>query len=77
MSEVEKEFEGANYQQFKEKVAEAVIAEIAPIQQKYNEYLTSKELDEILDAGRDAACKVGYRKLTKVYQKIGLGRKQK
>ena len=41
------------------------------------EIINSKELDEILDAGRDAASRVGYRKIAKVYQKIGLGRKQK
>ena len=77
MKDVEAEFKDSNYQTFKEKVAEVVIGEIKPIQQRYNEYLNSKELDEILDAGRDAACKVGYRKIAKVYQKIGLGRKQK
>ena len=77
MAEIEREFEGANYQQFKEKVAEVVIGEIKPIQERYNYYLTSPELDEILNAGRDAALKVGYRKIAKVYQKIGLGRKQK
>lgn len=77
MKDIEEEFKDVNYQIFKEKLAEVVIAEIKPIQQKYNEYLTSKELDEILDEGRDAACRVGYRKIAKVYQKIGLGRKQK
>jgi tryptophanyl-tRNA synthetase len=77
MSEVEKEFAECNYQQFKEKVAEVVISEIKPIQERYNAYLTSPELDEILNEGRDAALKVGYKKIAKVYQKIGLGRKQK
>ncbi len=77
MTEVEAEFAGSNYQQFKEKVAEVVINEIKPIQQRYNEYLDSKELDEILNEGRDAALRVGYKKIAKVYQKIGLGRKQK
>ena len=77
MKDIEEEFKDSNYQQFKEKVAEVVIEEIKPIQQRYNEYLTSKELDEILDAGRDAAIKAGYKKIAKVYQKIGLGRKQK
>ena len=77
MVEIEAEFENANYQQFKEKVAEVVIGEIKPIQERYNHYLNSPELDEILNAGRDAALRAGYRKIAKVYQKIGLGRKQK
>ena len=77
MKEIEAEFEGCNYQQFKEKVAEVVIGEIKPIQERYNYYLNSPELDEILNEGRDAAMRVGYKKIAKVYQKIGLGRKQK
>ena len=77
MSEVESEFAECNYQQFKEKVAEVVINEIKPIQERYNAYLNSPELDEILNEGRDAALRVGYKKIAKVYQKIGLGRKQK
>ena len=77
MRDIEEMFKDSNYQTFKEKVAEVVIGEIAPIQQKYNEYLNSKELDEILNNGRDAALRVGFKKISKVYQKIGLGRKIK
>ena len=71
MSAIEAEFAECNYQQFKEKVAEVIINEIKPIQERYNAYLNSPELDEILNEGRDAACKIGYRKIAKVYQKIG------
>ena len=77
MKDIEEMFKDSNYQTFKEKVAEVVIGEIAPIQQRYNEYLNSKELDEILNNGRDAALRVGFKKISKVYQKIGLGRKIK
>ena len=61
----------------KQDVADIVVNEIKPIQERYNYFLNSKELDEILDEGRDAACKVAYKKIMKVYQRIGLGRKTK
>ena len=77
MKDIEEKFKDSNYQTFKEEVSNVVVGEILPIQQRYNEILNSKELDEILDEGRDAALRVGYRKMAKVYQKIGLGRKQK
>ena len=77
MKDIEEKFKDSNYQTFKEEVAKVVVNEIEPIQKRYNEILNSKELDEILDEGRDAAMKVGYKKISKVYQRIGLGRKQK
>ena len=77
LEELERKYEHYNYQSFKEEVANLVIAEIKPIQERYYNYLNSSELDEILDEGRDAAIKVAYKKISKVYQRIGLGRKQK
>lgn len=74
---LEEKYQDCNYQTFKQDVAEIVVNEIKPIQERYNYFLNSKELDEILDEGRDAACKVAYKKIMKVYQRIGLGRKSK
>ncbi|MCR5350188.1 MAG: tryptophan--tRNA ligase [Acholeplasmatales bacterium] len=73
---LEKEYEGKNYQAFKEDVIEAVISEIKPIQDRYNELINSKELDQVLDEGRDYASFLARKKLTKVYNKVGLGRKR-
>ena len=73
---LEKEYEGKNYQAFKEDVIEAVISEIKPIQDIYNELINSKELDQVLDEGRDYASFLARKKLTKVYNKVGLGRKR-
>ena len=67
----------STYATFKEDVANAVVSEIEPIQAKYNQIINSKELDDILDQGRDYATMLAIRKLAKVYQKIGLGRKRK
>ncbi len=49
--EVEEKFKDANYGMFKQIVGETVASHITNIQQKYNELLNSKELDEILDEG--------------------------
>ena len=73
---LEREYEGKNYQAFKEDVIDAVISEIKPIQDRYNELINSKELDQVLDEGRDYASFLARKKLTKVYNKVGLGRKR-
>lgn len=77
INEIEEKYKDSNYAVFKEDVANAVIQEIEPIQTKYNQILNSKELDEILDQGRDYAHMLATRKIAKVYQKVGLGRKRK
>lgn len=74
--ELEKEYENASYATFKEDVAKAVVSELEPIQQKYKEILNSTYLDDVLNEGRDYATALAMRKISKVYQKIGLGRKK-
>ena len=69
-------YKDSNYQNFKEDVAEAVANEIKPIQDKYNEIINSKLIDEVLDEGRDYANYLANKKINKVYNKIGLGRKR-
>lgn len=76
IAELELQYKNSNYQVFKEDVAEAVIQEILPIQQKYNELLNSKSIDEILDKGREYATYLANKKINKVYNRIGLGRKR-
>lgn len=77
IAELEEEFKDSNYASFKEAVCNCVVDEIAPIQAKYNEIINSKLLDEILDNGRDYANYLANKKIAKVYNKIGLGRKTK
>lgn len=71
-----KKYEGKGYAEFKEDLANLVEKTLTPIQERYKELVNSKELDEILDEGRDYAEKVAFKKLSKVYNKIGLGRKR-
>ena len=77
IKDIEEKYKDSTYAIFKEDVANAVVGEIEPIQTKYNQILNSKELDEILDQGRDYAYMFAQRKIAKVYQKVGLGRKRK
>lgn len=76
IAELELQYKDSNYQVFKEDVAEAVIQEILPIQQKYDELLNSRSIDEILDKGREYATYLANKKINKVYNRIGLGRKR-
>lgn len=69
-------YKNSDYATFKSDLAELVVNMIEPIQTKYNEILNSKELDDILDEGRDYASNIAYKKIRKVYNKIGLGRKR-
>lgn len=71
-----KKYEGKGYAEFKEDLANLVENTLVPIQKRYKELVNSKELDSILDEGRDYAEKVAFKKLSKVYNKIGLGRKR-
>lgn len=73
---LEAKYEGSNYGTFKADVAEAIIAELEPIQQRYYELIDSEELDQILDAGRDRAEAVAAKKLAKIEKAMGLQRKR-
>ena len=71
-TEIEREFEGKGYGQFKPAVAEAVIALLGPIQQKYHELMANKNyLEQITRDGAARAAHAARRTLDKVYRKIG------
>lgn len=75
MKEIEKEFEGKGYGDFKKAVGESVIEMLAPIQKKLIEFKKDKtELNKILDTGRNAAQAMAEKKLKLVRERIGLGR---
>lgn len=74
---LEEKYKGKGYKEFKEDLGEVVYQELKPIQERYNELINSKELDDILDKGRDRAIEVTQKKLSKTMDRIGLGRKRK
>lgn len=75
VKDLEVEFQTSNYGEFKQKVSEAIIKLLEPIQKRYYEILGSPELDTILDQGRVNATYYANKMLKKVYRKIGLGRR--
>ncbi|NLG82542.1 MAG: tryptophan--tRNA ligase [Bacilli bacterium] len=74
IDEVVEEFKDANYGTFKKALADKLIERILPIQERFKDIRNSKELDDILDAGRDYAMHLATRKINKVMKKVGLGR---
>lgn len=66
------EFSGASYAEFKAVVADAVIALLEPLQEKYRALIEDREeLRLVLKSGADAAQERANRMLRKVYRKVG------
>lgn len=74
--QIEEKYANSGYATFKSDLADLVCQMIEPLQKKYNSLINSKELDDVLDEGRDYATYLARKKITKVYNKIGLGRKR-
>lgn len=75
IKDLEQEYVGRGYGEFKKDVAEAVVNMLEPIQKRYNELLNSDEIDHILDDGREKASMLARKMVSKVKRKMGLGRK--
>ncbi len=70
--EIEKEFDGRGYGDFKTAVGEAVVKELEPIQAKYKELINEKKyLEECMRNGAEIATKISQRTLDKVMKKVG------
>lgn len=76
VKELEERYSDKSYQEFKQDLGELVVSKLQPIQERYKEIIKSKELDDILDQGRDRANLIANRKIERVYHRIGLGRKK-
>ncbi|MDE1547983.1 tryptophan--tRNA ligase [Jeotgalibaca caeni] len=74
IKELEIEFADSGYGAFKEQLADAVIAELEPIQNRYYELLESDELDEVLTDGAKRAAVIANETLAKMEAAMGLGR---
>ena len=73
LKEIEKEFEGSGYGDFKTKVAEAVISKLEPIQNKYNDLLNNQGyLEEIYTRGAEKARELASKTLKDVKERIGI-----
>ncbi len=70
--QIESEFAGKGYGDFKTAVGEAVVAELEPVQKRYNEFMKDKAyLKEKWTQGADLAQRVSQRTLDKVMKKVG------
>ena len=73
MSEIEEEFDGKGYGDFKTAVANSVVEKLKPIQEKYKELLNNREyLEEIYTKGAENARKLASKTLREVKDKIGI-----
>ena len=72
--EIEHEFEGKNYGEFKRTIADEVCNVIKKIQDRYNELLSSDEIDKILDEGREFTRKIAKEKYELMKDRVGLSR---
>lgn len=72
MEEIEEKYKGQGYAQFKKDVAEAVVEELTPIQDKVKELLGDKKaLEEIYKSGAEKAGYIANKTLRKMQKKIG------
>jgi len=77
LQEIEENYRGVGYGQFKADVAQAVIHELKPIQDRYEQLINSEELEKILDEGAEKANRQANKMLQKMENAMGLGRKRR
>jgi tryptophanyl-tRNA synthetase len=73
-AEIEREFQGSGYGDFKKAVAEAVVEYLAPVRERYEELRPDQaELDRILAAGAEKAQALAAPTLAEVRRAMGFG----
>lgn len=73
MEDVEKEFEGKGYGEFKKSTAEAIVKKLQPLNEKYQELLQNpQELRKVYEKGAQKAQERAEKIVNDVYQKVGL-----
>ena len=75
IAEIESRYDGAGYGQFKEDVGEAVVALVAPIQERFRELRSDDaELQRLLRIGADKAREASAPTLSAMYERMGFVR---
>lgn len=70
--QIEKEFEGKGYGDFKTAVGEAVVEHLRPIQERYADYIKNKDyLEKCYTESAQKALAISTRTLNKVMKKVG------
>ena len=74
IEEIEEKYKDCNYGTFKKDVADVVVARLLPIQERYYELINSKELDDILDKGKEKTMEIARKKYEELKDIVGLRR---
>jgi tryptophanyl-tRNA synthetase len=73
IKEIEETHAGLGYKEFKENLAEAIIAKLTPLQARHTEIMSDKkQLEKILDAGAEKARAIAAKTLAEAKTAIGL-----
>ena len=71
-AQIEAEFQGKGYGDFKAAVAEAVVEELRPVRERYERYVNDKVyLKDVAAQGAERASRIADRTLQKVMKKVG------
>lgn len=72
IEEAEKDFVGKRYGEFKTAVADVVIKELEPFQQRYQEIVNNKSYEKVLKDGANKAKAIAKETLKRVHDAVGL-----
>ena len=74
--QLEQEYDGKSYSEFKSDLSENIIELLKPIQIKYNEIISDKKwLEDLLISGSEKASFIARKTMSKVYRKVGFIKK--
>ncbi|OQM46609.1 tryptophan--tRNA ligase [Anoxybacillus sp. UARK-01] len=74
IEQLEQQYAGKGYGEFKSDLAQVIMDALAPVQEKYYHLMESSSLDDILDKGAEKANQVANEMLKKMEHAMGLGR---
>ena len=72
IEEIEQKYVGCNYGTFKKDLADILENFLVNLQARYKEICDQKIVNKILEEGAEKARRIAYKKLMKVYKKLGL-----
>ena len=72
IEEAEAHFVGYRYGDFKKEVADVVVAELEPFQERYNQIIADKSYLSVLREGAEKAAKIAQKTLKRVQNAVGL-----
>ena len=72
LEDIEQKYVGCNYGTFKKDLADIIENFLVDLQAKYKDICDQKIVNKILEEGAQKARRIAYKKLMKVYKKLGL-----